>query len=478
MRRAGSPCRPTSRRRSAFRPAPPKACPTANIACTCCSARFRRRGRRSRRQKVEGVAFQLRPIYGVTIPVIIRLGHLEAKAGIANVRKVTADGKPAIALDISRAGDRSTFGEVKVFKAGVADPIAIVSGIAVYTEVGQRSVTIPIDPAQLANANGQVTVQYVEPTDTGPVTLAETTRGPSLRSGRRGAGTYGAAANPLDARRFGVVALAVAGAVAAWAASPVGPAWTADPDEQFLLDVNIRQLRLGDGVRAYQTPEGTCVVFGDFLTTLDLPMKIDLAAKKASGWAFREDNRIEIDQAAGTARFGDKQEKLAEGTIRETPEGWCVDSAALGRWFKLGVKPVTAGIGADARIRGEIAGRAGARARAARRPAPPGVDAARRPAQGQAALSHVARPGARFHRPRRRHLSGVDRNEGRSPRLGAWRRAKSPACPTTACCRPTRRAGRNRCASRPIARIPTAACSDRSTRPISRSATSRPCRTA
>jgi len=125
-------------------------------------------------QKVEGVAFQLRPIYGVTIPVIVRLGHLEAKAAIANVRKVTADGKPAIALDLSRAGDRSTFGAVKVFKAGVADPIAMVSGIAVYTEVGQRSVTVPIDPAQLANANGQVTVQYVEPTDTGPVTLAET----------------------------------------------------------------------------------------------------------------------------------------------------------------------------------------------------------------------------------------------------------------------------------------------------------------
>ena len=125
-------------------------------------------------EKVEGVAFQLRPIYGVTIPVIIRLGHLEARAAIANVRKVTADGKPAIALDISRKGDRSTFGAVKIFKAGVADPIAMVNGIAVYTEVGQRSVTIPIDPAQLANANGQVTVQYVEPTDTGPVTLAET----------------------------------------------------------------------------------------------------------------------------------------------------------------------------------------------------------------------------------------------------------------------------------------------------------------
>ena len=76
---------------------------------------------------------------------------------------------------------------------------------------------------------------------------------------------------------------------------PCAAAWTADPDDQFLLDVNIRQLKLGDGVRAYNAPEGTCVVLGDFLTALDVPMHIDLTARKASGWAFKETNRIAID---------------------------------------------------------------------------------------------------------------------------------------------------------------------------------------
>ena len=125
-------------------------------------------------QKSDGVSFQLRPIYGVTIPVIVRLGNLEAKAGLSNIRKVSDGGKPAISLDISRAGSRSTFGEIRVLKAGIDKPIAMAGGIAVYTEIGQRSVIIPIDPAQAANATGQVTVQYVEPTDTGPVTIAET----------------------------------------------------------------------------------------------------------------------------------------------------------------------------------------------------------------------------------------------------------------------------------------------------------------
>lgn len=121
------------------------------------------------------------------------------------------------------------------------------------------------------------------------------------------------------------------------------PPWTADPDDQFLLEVHIRQLRLGDGVRAYNPPEGTCVVLGDFLTTLDVPIHIDLTAKTASGWAFKETNKIRIDYADLTASYRTNSESIAPGTIRETPDGWCVQASALSRWFGIGVKPVTAG---------------------------------------------------------------------------------------------------------------------------------------
>ena len=140
-----------------------------------------------------------------------------------------------------------------------------------------------------------------------------------------------------------LAAVACLTAVGAVAATPVGDGWAAHADEQFLLDVKLRKYRLGDGVRAYNTPEGTCVVFGDFLTTLDVPMKIDLTAKKASGWAFKEANILSIDIAAGKVEYGGKSESLAKTAIRETPEGWCVDTAALSRWFGLGVKPVTSG---------------------------------------------------------------------------------------------------------------------------------------
>lgn len=134
-----------------------------------------------------------------------------------------------------------------------------------------------------------------------------------------------------------LIAAAAASSFGAPASSPeaVQP-WSADPDSQYLLDVQIRQKLLGDGVRAYPVPGGSCVILGDVLTALDLPIRIDLAGRRAEGWAFHEKNRLLIDRGAGTARFAGKNEPLGTTTVRDAPEGWCVDTAALANW--LGIK--------------------------------------------------------------------------------------------------------------------------------------------
>ena len=54
------------------------------------------------------------------------------------------------------------------------EPIAISNGIAVYTEIDQRRVTIPIDARFADMASGPVKVEYIEKTPTGPLTLAST----------------------------------------------------------------------------------------------------------------------------------------------------------------------------------------------------------------------------------------------------------------------------------------------------------------
>jgi len=124
-------------------------------------------------EQPRGVQLRLIPIYGVTIPVIVRLGNLDAKAAIGNVKLESKDGKEAVGLELNRTGSRSTFGEVRVLKAGAKDPIAFARGVAVYTEVGGRHVSLPVDDAQKSRLSGPVTVQYIETGDDGRQTIAE-----------------------------------------------------------------------------------------------------------------------------------------------------------------------------------------------------------------------------------------------------------------------------------------------------------------
>lgn len=125
-------------------------------------------------EPVKGLHLQLIPIYGVTIPVIVRLGNLEAKAAISDVALEKKDGKPVIDLDLSRSGSRSTFGEVRVLKGGVKDPIAFQTAVAVYTDIGLRHLSIPVDQNFKGELSGPVTVQYIEKYEDGKQKIAET----------------------------------------------------------------------------------------------------------------------------------------------------------------------------------------------------------------------------------------------------------------------------------------------------------------
>ena len=57
--------------------------------------------------------------------------------------------------------------------AGVKNPVALMKGIAVYTEVPRRHVTIPLADAY-KSLTGPVTVEYIETFDDGTHLLAQT----------------------------------------------------------------------------------------------------------------------------------------------------------------------------------------------------------------------------------------------------------------------------------------------------------------
>lgn len=118
-------------------------------------------------QPNEGLRIQIIPIYGISIPVIVRKGSLTATAALTNVRVGKDNEGPALEFDLNRSGSRSLFGEVHVTKPGIAEPLSITKGIAAYPEIARRKVSIPLSPDIAAKIKGEIIISYYEAPEAG-----------------------------------------------------------------------------------------------------------------------------------------------------------------------------------------------------------------------------------------------------------------------------------------------------------------------
>ncbi len=124
------------------------------------------------RSPTEGVSIQLIPIYGVTIPIIVRHGRVEAQVAINQPRIVQGQKGPELAVSISRTGDSSSYGELRVTKPGVADPLVLLRGVAIYPEIGKREVRVQLTPEQAAGLKGQLRFEYRDMPEAGGAIIA------------------------------------------------------------------------------------------------------------------------------------------------------------------------------------------------------------------------------------------------------------------------------------------------------------------
>jgi P pilus assembly chaperone PapD len=116
---------------------------------------------------------QLIPIYGISIPVIVRKGNLEGTAAMANVRISKDNEGPTLEFEMTRKGVKSVFGEIHVTKPGIAEPVMIAKGIAIYPEVPSRKVSLPVSPEIAALLKGDVVVSYYEAPEAGGGLIAQ-----------------------------------------------------------------------------------------------------------------------------------------------------------------------------------------------------------------------------------------------------------------------------------------------------------------
>jgi P pilus assembly chaperone PapD len=117
---------------------------------------------------------QLIPLYGITIPIIVRKGNLTATAALANARLGRDEDGPVLELDATRKGERSVYGEFRVMKPGQAEPLVVQKGIAIYPEIEKRKVDLPLSEEEAASIRGgEVIIAYHDTPENGGGLIAE-----------------------------------------------------------------------------------------------------------------------------------------------------------------------------------------------------------------------------------------------------------------------------------------------------------------
>ncbi len=163
---------------------------------------------------------------------------------------------------------------------------------------------------------------------------------PIQHLGLRAAATFAAA--------FGASTLGVAAPVSAQDVAVLtdftpntqpGQGWVANEDDFLFLQLVIKNYKLTYDVRGYRTDRGVCLDLADVVQSLDLPIRLDKKSRRATGWLFAEDQKITIDRDSDTVQNVNTGRAPVNDDIYDTPEGWCVDSQALSRWFGVDFAP-------------------------------------------------------------------------------------------------------------------------------------------
>jgi hypothetical protein len=119
-----------------------------------------------------GLSIRIIPIYGITMPIIVRKGELQVTAALANPRLEQGEQGPAFTVDITREGAASIYGDLLVYRQSGGDPVFVARGIGVYPEITARHSAFGLSQEQAAALRGPVRIELREPLASGGALIA------------------------------------------------------------------------------------------------------------------------------------------------------------------------------------------------------------------------------------------------------------------------------------------------------------------
>ncbi len=110
--------------------------------------------------------FQIRltPIYGISIPIIIRTGAVDVKSTLTDLKFEKHDNTDFLQLCINRTGNISVYGDILVQyipTEGKPVDVGAMKGVGVYTNINKRNIAVKLNFKGLIFKNGKLKVQYV-----------------------------------------------------------------------------------------------------------------------------------------------------------------------------------------------------------------------------------------------------------------------------------------------------------------------------
>lgn len=123
------------------------------------------------------IAVRLTPVFGISIPVIIRSGISNTKVGISDILLVMSDyNAPKLNLKFNRTGNMSVYGDLTVNYISPQDKaiqVASVKGIAVYSPNTVRQFQVDLDKAPSVDYHsGKLRIVFKNQKDAGLEVLA------------------------------------------------------------------------------------------------------------------------------------------------------------------------------------------------------------------------------------------------------------------------------------------------------------------
>jgi P pilus assembly chaperone PapD len=117
------------------------------------------------------LSIELIAIRSITVPVILRVGTLDARVSV-DAAALKTDASNQLVVKLSRQGSRSTYGDISLTVEGETQPAWLVRGVAIYTPNTSRDVILPLPPETRARLAGKrVRIAYVS-TDSAEPALA------------------------------------------------------------------------------------------------------------------------------------------------------------------------------------------------------------------------------------------------------------------------------------------------------------------